>query len=96
MPTLTMPTRDYGLMLQMKEDVTDLNDGIQLEYPAFDNILVAARQMVRELAFDICEMPVTTYICAKAHKKPFTRDPGLHHPKLSPRGDLLCREFGYP
>ena len=84
MPTLTMPTRDYGLMLQMKEDVTDLNDGIQLEYPAFDNILVAARQMVRELAFDICEMPVTTYICAKAHKKPFTAIPvfitrNFHH-----------------
>ncbi len=84
MPTLTMPTRDYGLMMQMKEDVVELNDDIQIEYPEFDNILVAARRMVRELAFDICEMPVTTYLCAKAHKKPFTAIPvfitrNFHH-----------------
>jgi 4,5-dihydroxyphthalate decarboxylase len=84
MPTLTMPTRDYGLMLQMKEDVVELNDDIQLEYPEFDNILVAARRMVRELAFDICEMPVTTYLCARAHKKRFTAIPvfitrNFHH-----------------
>jgi len=84
MPTLTMPTRDYGLMMQMKDDVVELNDDIQLEYPEFDNILVAARRMVRELAFDICEMPVTTYLCARAHKKPFTAIPvfitrNFHH-----------------
>ena len=71
MPTLTMPTRDYGLMKQMK-GVATLNGDVSLDYPAFDNILVAARRMVRELAFDICEMPITTYLCAKAHNKPLT------------------------
>lgn len=84
MPTLTMPTRDYGLVVPMKKTVSALNDGIRLEYPHFDNILVAARKMVRETAFDICEMPVTTYICAKAHGKPFTAIPvfitrNFHH-----------------
>lgn len=84
MPTLTMPTRDYGLMMQMKAEVVELNDDIQLEYPEFDNILVAARRMVRELAFDICEMPVTTYLCARAHRKPITAIPvfitrNFHH-----------------
>jgi 4,5-dihydroxyphthalate decarboxylase len=84
MPTLTMPTRDYGLMKQMKAEVSALNDGIRLEYPSFDNILVAARRTVREAAFDICEMPVTTYICAKAHGKPITAIPvfltrNFHH-----------------
>ena len=75
MPTLTMPTRDYGLMMHMKQHVSALNDDIRIEYPAFDNILVAARKMVRETSFDICEMPVTTYICAKAHGVKFTALP---------------------
>lgn len=83
MPTLTMPTRDYGLMRQMKT-VTRLNDEIALEYPAFDNILAAARRMVREGAFDICEMPITTYLCAKGFGRKMTALPvfltrNFHH-----------------
>lgn len=83
MQTLTMPTRDYGLMRQMKS-VRALDDELRLEFPTFDNILVAARRMVRELAFDICEMPVTTYLCARAFEKPFTAIPvfltrNFHH-----------------
>ena len=49
MQTLNMPTRDYGLMKQMKTIVA-LNDDVKLEFPAFDNILVAARQMGAETA----------------------------------------------
>lgn len=84
MRTLTMPTRDYGLLRHMKSNVDALNDGVRLEYPSFDNILVAARRMVREQAFDICEMPVTTYICARAYGKPITALPvfitrNFHH-----------------
>lgn len=84
MPILTMPTRDYGLMRHMKANIDRLNDGVRIEYPSFDNVLVAARRMVREAAFDICEMPVTTYICAKAHGKPITALPvfitrNFHH-----------------
>lgn len=83
MQTLTMPTRDYGLMKQMKT-AGALNADVTIEYPSFPNILVAARQMVRELAFDICEMPITTYICAKAYGKKFTAIPvfitrNFHH-----------------
>jgi len=83
MPTLNMSTRDYGLMRQMKTQ-TRLNDQIQLDYLAHDNILVAARDMVRKLAYDICEMPFTTYICAKEYGKKFTALPlfitrNFHH-----------------
>jgi len=83
MQTLTMPTRDYGLMKQMKT-VKGLNDHVNIEYPAFENILVAARRMVREVAFDICEMPITTYLCAKVQNKTFTALPvfltrNFHH-----------------
>lgn len=84
MPTLNMSTRDYGLMLPMKKAVTKLNDDIDLEFLAHDNILVAARQMVRELKYDICEMPFTTYICARDNGKKFTALPtfitrNFHH-----------------
>jgi 4,5-dihydroxyphthalate decarboxylase len=78
-----MPTRNYGLMRQMKT-LDKLNDDIGLEFPSFENILVAARQMVREAAFDICEMPITTYLCAKRYGKPMTAIPvfitrNFHH-----------------
>ena len=40
--------------------------------------------MVRGLEFDICEMAMTTYLCARAHGKPFTAIPvfpmrAFHH-----------------
>jgi 4,5-dihydroxyphthalate decarboxylase len=83
MPTLNMSARDYGLMRQMKTQAT-LNDQIDLDYLAHDNILVAARNMVRELSYDICEMPFTTYICAREYGMKFTALPlfitrNFHH-----------------
>jgi 4,5-dihydroxyphthalate decarboxylase len=83
MPTLNLSTRDYGLMRQMKTQAT-LNDQIDLDYLAHDNILVAARNMVRELSYDICEMPFTTYICAREYGKKITALPlfitrNFHH-----------------
>lgn len=83
MPTLTFPVRDYGLLRQMKRGTT-LPNGCEIEFPKFDNILVAARQMVREGSFDICEMPTTTYIAAKAYGKPMIALPtpitrNFHH-----------------
>ena len=83
MPTLNLSTRDYGLMRQIKTQAK-LNDDIDLEYLAHDNILAAARKMVRELTYDICEMPFTTYICAKEYGKKFTALPlfitrNFHH-----------------
>jgi 4,5-dihydroxyphthalate decarboxylase len=51
------------------------------EVPA---IITAFRRMVRGLEFDICEMAMTTYLCARAHGKPFTAIPvfpmrAFHH-----------------
>ena len=74
MVILNMPTRDYGLMRQMKT-VRALNDDIELVFPKCEDILVAVRKMVREHCFDICEMPFTTYICAKEYGKKFTALP---------------------
>ena len=56
---------------------------------AFDFVEVspligAFRRMVRGLEFDVCELAVTTYLCARAYGKPFTALPiflvrGMHH-----------------
>jgi 4,5-dihydroxyphthalate decarboxylase len=67
-----------------------LKDGsVQPRTFAFDFIEVpvlidAFRRMVRQNEFDICEMAITTYICARAHGKPFTALPiflvrAFHH-----------------
>src|SRR5687767_2563496 len=47
-------------------------------------IIQAFRRMVRGLEFDIAEMAITTYICARAHGKRFTALPvfvmrAFHH-----------------
>jgi len=83
MPKLVVPTRSYGLMREMKTR-TSINDGLELEFPEAENILVWARKMVREQAYDICEMPFTTYLAAKAIGKKITAIPlfitrNFHH-----------------
>src|ERR1700732_5265787 len=49
-----------------------------------DPLIAAFRRMVRGNEFDICEMAITTYICAKAHGKPMIAVPvflvrAFHH-----------------
>lgn len=38
-------------------------------------LVQAFRRMVRQLEFDVCEMAITTYMCAKEHRKAFTALP---------------------
>ncbi len=54
------------------------------DFEEVDPIIAAFRRMVRGNEFDICEMAITTYICAKAHGKPMTAIPvfivrAFHH-----------------
>ena len=54
------------------------------EFEEVPVIIKAFRRMVRGLEFDICEMAITTYICAKAHGKRMTAVPvflvrAFHH-----------------
>jgi 4,5-dihydroxyphthalate decarboxylase len=55
-----------------------------LEFEEVPVIVQAFRRMVREMEFDIAELAITTYICARAHGKPFTAIPvfpmrAFHH-----------------
>jgi 4,5-dihydroxyphthalate decarboxylase len=64
----------------------------------------AFRRMVRETEFDVCEMAITTYLCAKEHGKPFTALPiflvrGFHHGAvrtntIADPGELAGRSVG--
>jgi 4,5-dihydroxyphthalate decarboxylase len=47
----------------------------EIEYEDVPVLIQAFRRMVRGLEFDICEMAITTYICAKAYGKRFTAVP---------------------
>jgi 4,5-dihydroxyphthalate decarboxylase len=56
----------------------------EFEFIEVDPLIAAFRRMVRGLEFDICEIAITTYICAKAHGKRMTAVPvflvrAFHH-----------------
>jgi len=58
--------------------------GYELDFVDVQPMVAAYRKMVRELAYDICEIPITTYLVAKVHDKGFTALPivlnhMLHH-----------------
>jgi 4,5-dihydroxyphthalate decarboxylase len=54
------------------------------EFAEVEPLIAAFRRMVRALEFDVCEMAITTYICARAHGKRMTAIPvflvrAFHH-----------------
>jgi 4,5-dihydroxyphthalate decarboxylase len=56
----------------------------EFDFEEVDPLIAAFRRMVRGLEFNICEMAITTYICAKAHGKRMTAIPvpivrAFHH-----------------
>jgi 4,5-dihydroxyphthalate decarboxylase len=77
------------------------------EFVEVDPLIAAFRRMVRGLEFDISEMAITTYLCARAYGKAFTAIPVfpmrafhhgaiLHNTKAGIRGpkDLEGRRVG--
>ena len=72
-----------GLTRALKDGRVQLN-GVDLEYPLVDWIVPAMRSMVRETKYDIAEMALGTYLCAKAFNYPFIAIPifltrNFHH-----------------
>jgi 4,5-dihydroxyphthalate decarboxylase len=49
--------------------------GVSLQFEEVTPIIGAFRRMCRGLEFDVCEMAITTYLCAKANNLPFTAIP---------------------
>lgn len=81
--TLKAVSRTQGNNRAVKEGRIALPD-FDLEFEDVPVLVHGFRRMVRELAYDVCEMAITTYICAKAHGVKFTALPiflvrGFHH-----------------
>ena len=58
--------------------------GFSFDFEEVPVLVQAFRRMVRDLEFDVSEMALTTYLCARAHGKRFTALPtflvrGFHH-----------------
>jgi 4,5-dihydroxyphthalate decarboxylase len=99
-------TRTQGNNRALKEGTVTAK-GFGLAFEEVPVLVDAFRRMVRGLEFDVCEMAMTTYLCAKAHGKAFTALPiflvrGFHHGAIvrapdagigSPK-DLEGREVG--
>jgi 4,5-dihydroxyphthalate decarboxylase len=76
-------TRTSGSTAAVK-DGTVTPSRYSLEFEEVPVLIQAFRRMVRSTEFDVTEMAVTTYLCAKAAGKPFTALPlflvrGFHH-----------------
>jgi 4,5-dihydroxyphthalate decarboxylase len=81
-------TRTQGNNAALK-DGTVRTAGFDLAFEEVDPLIRAFRLMVRELAYDVSEMAITTYLCAKDHGTRFTALPiflvrGFHH------GAIVC------
>ena len=72
--TLKTAIGPYGHHQALKDGSLKL-DNIQFEHVEVTPIINAFRRMCRGLEFDVCEMAITTYLTAKAYKKPFTAIP---------------------
>src|SRR5256885_9173769 len=86
-PKLTLVTRTQGNNRALK-DGTVKPKTFEPEYIEVDPIIAAFRRMVRGNEFDISEMAITTYICARAHGKPMTAVPVVLVPAF-PHGATL-------
>ncbi len=67
-------SRTQGNNRALKEGEVSLPD-FELDFEEVPVLVHGFRRMVRELAYDVCEMALTTYICAKAHGVKFTALP---------------------
>ena len=103
---LTAAVRSHGGALPLLSGDIAM-DGLQLDQIKVEPQIAAYRRMVRDLAFDVCELAPTSYLCAKAFNKQFTAIPvfltrDFHHRSVvcnvasgikEPR-DLVGKKFG--
>src|SRR5262245_31969825 len=82
-PVLRTVTRTQGANEALKNGEV-APQGFRFEFEEVPVLVSAFRRMVRELAYDVSEMALTTYLVAKEHGVEFTALPiflarGLHH-----------------
>jgi 4,5-dihydroxyphthalate decarboxylase len=82
-PKLKTVTRTQGNNKALKDGAVQPKS-FEFDFEEVDPLIAAFRRMVRGSEFDICEMAITTYVCAKAHGKKMTAVPvflvrAFHH-----------------
>jgi 4,5-dihydroxyphthalate decarboxylase len=82
-PKLKTVTRTQGNNQALKDGAVKPKN-FEFEFVEVNPLIDAFRRMVRGLEFDVCEMAITTYICARAHGKKMTAIPvflvrAFHH-----------------
>jgi 4,5-dihydroxyphthalate decarboxylase len=82
-PKLKAVTRTQGNNQALK-DGSVKPQGFELEFEEVPVLIDAFRRMVRGLEYDVCEMALTTYACAREHGTKFTALPiflvrAFHH-----------------
>lgn len=85
-PKLKTVTRTQGNNLALKEGAVTAA-GFELDFEEVPVLVDAFRRMVRGLEYDVCEMALTTYACAREHGVKFTALPiflvrAFHHGAL--------------
>lgn len=93
---LTAVSRTQGNNRAVKEG-TVVPAGFRLAFEEVPVLVDGFRRMVRELAYDVCEMALTTYLTAREHGVRFTALPvflvrGFHHGAILVRRDGLITE----
>ena len=82
-PKLKIVTRTQGNNAALKDGTVVPADFV-FDFEEVPVLVHAFRRMVRELEFDVCEMALTTYLCAREHGVRFTALPiflvrAFHH-----------------
>jgi 4,5-dihydroxyphthalate decarboxylase len=83
LPRFKTVTRTQGNNQALKDGAVRPKT-FEFDFVEVDPLIAAFRRMVRGSEFDICEMAITTYICARAHGKRMTAIPvflirAFHH-----------------
>jgi 4,5-dihydroxyphthalate decarboxylase len=89
-PVLKTVTRTQGNNVAVT-DGTAMLAGFEFDFVGVPVLVQAFRRMVRTLEFDVCEMALTTYLCAREHDIRFTALPiflvrAFHH------GAIVCNK----
>src|ERR1700676_1672639 len=85
----------YGHTAALKDGSVGI-EGVAADFVEVVPIVAAYRRMVRDLAFDVCEMAPTTYLIARAHGAPYIGLPiflmrRFHHSGFVVRADAAIR-----
>ena len=86
--TLKTATGNYGHTMPLKDGSVTSNE-VAFDHVDVPVIINAFRRMIRGLEFDVSEMALSTYLCARAHGNPITAIPiflvrAFHH------GAIVC------